>query len=608
MVAGACGIDFALLVVAADDGVMPQTREHIAILELLGVAAGAVALTKIDRVAAARLRSVEQQVAAALAATALAGAPIFPVNATAADDPSTIALRQHLHAVAMRCAPRADHGPFRLAVDRVFSLAGHGTIVTGTVFSGRAHSGNILVALPAGHLVRVRAIHAQNRAAEAAGAGERCALNLVGVERGQLARGDWIAEQHAMTASTRLDVRLKLLADSSAQLETWSPLHLHLGTARSAAHLALLESTAIAAGGSARAQLVLQKPICALAGDRFIVRDAQGRHTIGGGHVLDPCAPARRRRSAERLGFLGAIERLLAGEGIAPLLEQARFGMSVGELVRLTGHRAGTLAVPAAALTISAGDERYLVPPARWQELRARLLHALARFHEQVPDEPGPDPGRLRRMSSPEMPVSLWRALLEELVREGAVQRNGAWLHLPQHRLTLSAADEALLRRLRPLIAAGRYDPPWVRELAASVHEPEDRVRTLLRKHVAQCGVYQVVRDLFYDRERIGELAAIVAELSRAHGTVSAARFRDALGLGRKRAIQILEFFDRVGYTRRVKDTHVLRADSAWRSAAGLAPVPHSGTVGNADDTWKAPVPGGATGLQTQEGAPDASW
>jgi selenocysteine-specific elongation factor len=154
------------------------------------------------------------------------------------------------------------------------------------------------------------------------------------------------------------------------------------------------------------------------------------------------------------------------------------------------------------------------------------------------------------------------------------VHFSGAWLHLPEHSVTLSASDQTLAHKLQPLIAAGRFDPPWVRELAARVHEPEDRVREVLRKQVTQGGVYQVVRDLFYDRQRIAELAEIVGAATREHGGVNAARFRDTLGLGRKRAIQILEFFDRVGYTRRVRDAHVLRPDSAWRSTSGTAAAP----------------------------------
>jgi len=581
MVAGACGIDFALLVVAADDGVMPQTREHIAILELLGVSQGAVALTKIDRVDRKRIGEVDAQVKAVLGSTALNAAPLFALDATAAGHPGTTALRHHLHQLAAHTRARSDQGLFRLAVDRVFTLAGRGTVVTGTVFSGQVRTEDTVVVMPAGQSVRVRSIHAQNRAADAGRAGERCALNLTGVEKSAISRGDWLADPRALAPSTRIDVRMKLLAGSGAHLESWAPLHVHLGTMHRVAHVVPLESDGPSAGESGRVQLVFDTPICAMPGDRLIVRDAQGRHTIGGGGVLDPFAPARQRRSVERLGFLAALERMLAGEGITPLLQQARFGVKISDLVRLSGCPPERLPLPSETITIAAGGEHFVLLAAQWHALREGAMSALRRFHADVPDEPGPDVGRLRRIALPDMPAALWRALVDELARERLMLVGGAWLHLPEHSVTLSESDQTLARKLQPLIAAGRFDPPWVRDLAVRVHEPEDRVREVLRKQVTQGGVYQVVRDLFYDRERIAELAEIVGAATREQGGVNAARFRDTLGLGRKRAIQILEFFDRVGYTRRVRDARVLRPDSAWHSSSrsaegsqGAAPEP----------------------------------
>jgi selenocysteine-specific elongation factor len=579
MVAGACGIDFALLVVAADDGVMPQTREHLAILGLLGVSNGAVALTKVDRVGEERLHAVKTEIAATLASTALSAAPVFALNATVPDDPGTESLRQHLHATAARFPMRRAQGLFRLAVDRVFTLPGHGTVVTGTVFSGEIAVGDTVSVMPSGVSVRVRSIHAQNRASDMGRAGQRCALNLAGIETSQIARGNWLAAPEAFTPTTRLDVALRLLSGGDpSRLTSWTPLHVHLGTWHRVGHVVPLEST--------RVQLVFDTPICATPGDRFIVRDAQAIHTVGGGVVLDPFAPSRRRRSDERLRRLDALEKWVTGEGVASLLENAPHGLRLSELVQLTGLAAGTIPLPPGTVTVESPHERFVLDPAHWSALRQRATHALREFHAQVPDDPGPDIGRLRRIALPDFPDALWRALITALVQEGVIVRSGPWLHLPQHRVALSEADQVLVRKLHPLIATGRFNPPWVRDLAVVSREPEERVREVLRKSVTQGAVYQVVRDLFYDRECIGELATIIDQLAREHGAVDAARYRDALGLGRKRTIQILEFFDRVGYTRRVKDSHVLRPDSCW----------------------KVHAPGGAAGLQTQEGASDASW
>ena len=286
MVAGACGIDLALLVVAADDGVMPQTLEHLAILGLLGVSRGAVALTKADRVDRERLQEVEAEVRATLAGGPLQDAPVFALDATAAEDPGIVALRQHLQEIALNAKARPDAALFRMAVDRVFSLPGHGTIATGTVFSGRIRTGDTAVVMPAQHAARVRSIHAQQRPVDTGRAGERCALNLSGIDTRQLARGDWLADPRALAPSQRVDARLELLPYGGSALRTWSPVHVHLGTAHRLAHLVPLETTAAVPGESVRVQLVFAVAFCCMTGDRFIIRDAQGRHTIGGGRVL----------------------------------------------------------------------------------------------------------------------------------------------------------------------------------------------------------------------------------------------------------------------------------------------------------------------------------
>jgi selenocysteine-specific elongation factor len=597
MAAGACGIDFALLAIAADDGVMPQTREHVTILQLFGVTRGAVALTKIDRVDEARVMAVEAEIEAFLASTALQGSPVFQVNATAAEDVGTAALKEHLEAVAEglgrgagasggrdAAGPRdaaGARGPgaaplglaardarlFRLAVDRVFTLPGHGTVVAGTVFSGRVRTGDAVAVFPSNTPVRVRSIHSQNRPAEVGHSGERCALNISGVEKSALKRGDWLADSRALAPTTRIDVRFELIADAHNVFKAWAPVHFHHGAAHLTAHVVPLEGSAISPGSCCHAQLVFETPICAIPGDRFIVRDAQAIHTLGGGVVLDPFAPSRKRRSPERMRYLRALERMIAGEGLAPLLAEAPYGIKQSDLIRLTGQSPEQMALPEGALTVDGARERYVLLSSSWRTLREQTVRALREFHVESPDEPGPDAGRLRRIALPQVADDLWRALIAELTSEHTLLRSGPWLYLPGHEVTLSEGEKTLARKLEPLIAAGRFNPPWVRDLASVVHEPEDTVRQVLRKQVTQGMVYQVVHDLFYDRRCIDELATMVATLAQEHGTVEAAQYRDAVGLGRKRTIQILEFFDRVGHTRRMRDSRVLRADSGWRPA-----------------------------------------
>ncbi|AJP56949.1 selenocysteine-specific translation elongation factor [Pandoraea vervacti] len=566
MAAGAVGIDFALLVIAADDGIMPQTREHLAILTMLGVRHGVVALSKADRVDAARLAAVTKEIEAWLADTPFARAEVIPVSATTTGDAGVAALREHMTRAAGALlasgnAARRDDALFRLAVDRVFTLTGHGTVVTGTAFAGAVRVGDTLTVMPQKLPVRVRSIHAQNRPVETGRAGERCALNLAGVERDQLSRGDWIVASGLSEPSTNVDVELHWLP-GSAPLTQWFPLHVHLGTTHVQARTVLLGGDTLAPGASMRVQLVFDTPVCAMPGDRFIVRNPQATATVGGGRVLDPAAPERKRRSAPRLAWLDAVARYLDGDGLDALLAQSPFGLTSTQVITLTGLPATQWTWPSGAVVHAGSEgESLAFAPQAWEVMRARVLASLSDYHARVPDEPGLDAARLGRMTWPSLDAARWRVIVQALLSEGALARTGAWWHLPTHRVEMTDEENALAQALLPKVAQGRFDPPWVRDMGRELNVPEDRVRSVLRKLARQGRVHQIVKDLFYDDACVQTLADMIAG---ADGRVEAGAFRDATGLGRKRAIQILEFFDRAGYTRRVGDLHVRRPGVAW--------------------------------------------
>ncbi|MDR0215419.1 MAG: selenocysteine-specific translation elongation factor [Comamonas sp.] len=573
MAAGAVGIDHALLVIAADDGIMPQTLEHLEILQLLGVKQGTVALTKVDRVPRERIDEVRTEIAAILSVTALADAPIFETAAAQPNDPGVWALRQHLDVQAQHMPARARDGLFRLAVDRVFTLPGQGTVVTGTVFGGQVKVGDTLIHSATGQSVRVRSIHAQNQASETGVAGQRCALNLAGIAKDEIERGDWIADARVLQATQRIDLHLHLLAEAPP-MQQWTPVHVHLGTRRTTGHVALLQDGAIDPGTEARVQLVLDSPVFTVPGDRLILRNAQASRTIAGGMVLDPYAPARKRRSAERMAFLDAMEQLATRGQFAALIAQAPHGIALSQLMRLSGHALDAAAPLPATVTLPVHNGDALVlNEQRWQLLQDQTLQTLSRFHEKSPDEPGVNTARLRRMALPGLQQAahdaLYQALIDTLLAQKRLTSSGAWLHLPEHRVQLSEAEQTLAQKLLPAIDAGRFDPPWVRDLARDHGAGEEVVRQLLKKLSRQGILFQVVKDLFYAPARMDELAALTAELARASsiGEVEARAFRDATDLGRKRAIQILEFFDRIGYTRRVRDAHMLRPDVQWQSS-----------------------------------------
>ncbi|MEZ2739469.1 selenocysteine-specific translation elongation factor [Comamonas jiangduensis] len=571
MAAGAVGIDHALLVVAADDGVMPQTLEHLEILQLLGVKKGTVALTKVDRVLPERVQEVKLEIAAILSVSSLHDSPIFETAASQPGDAGVQALREYLQVQAQMMPARAQDGLFRLAVDRVFTLPGQGTVVTGTVFNGKVSVGDNLVHSGSGQAVRVRSIHAQNQAADIGVAGQRCALNLAGIAKEDIIRGDWIADARVLQASDRIDIRLHLLAEAPP-MQQWTPVHVHIGTQRCTAHVALLQDSAIEPGTEVAAQLVLDHPVFTIPGDRLILRNAQASRTIAGGMVLDPYAPARKRRSAERMAYLQALESLITTGSPAALVHHANHGISLSQLQRLSGRALDSLALPGTQHIPQPDGDAVLIDAERWQRLQQQVLDTLARFHEKYPDEPGINAARLRRMAWPGLihpqHDKLWRALLDEMLAAQQLTSSGAWLHLPGHSVQLSAPEQTLAEQLLPRLQDGRFDPPWVRDLAADTGTGEEVVRQLLRKLARQGDVFQIVKDLFYTAANMDELARIIKELACAtpNGEVVAREFRDATGLGRKRAIQIIECFDRLGYTRRVRDAHVLRPDAQWHS------------------------------------------
>ncbi|MDB5731793.1 MAG: selB [Variovorax sp.] len=567
MLAGATGIDHALLVVAADDGVMPQTREHLAVVALLGLARATVAITKIDRLDAtvreARLAEVRAQVEALLAPTSLAGAPAFEVSALTGEGME--ALRRHLVEAARTVRAHDDALAFRLAVDRAFTLPGVGTVVTGSAYGGTVRVGDELLLMPAGRPVRVRGLHAQDVQVETAHAGQRCALALAGVGKDEVRRGDWVCAPGIALASVRLDVQLTLWRDEAHALRPGTVVHVHLGAGDVMGSVALLDRDTLAPGDTALAQLVLREAVGAWHGDRGVLRDASATRTLAGIRVLDPFAPVRYRRTAERLQALAAWALPGRNAVIGALLAGAPLGVDLDRLVRtLALSGASALPLPADALRLDAGrPEAAVIAPAHFAALQRQTVERLAGFHRDWPDEVGPDARRLKRLAAPRASDALWRQTLAALLAQGALQRSATWLHLPSHAARLSEAEERLAQKLLPALLDGGFDPPWVRDLARDCGASEAVVRQTLASLARRGAVFQVVKDLYYPAATVERLAGLARERLAQAGGLQAASFRDATGLGRKRAIQLLEFFDRIGYTRRVKESHLMRPDTA---------------------------------------------
>jgi len=562
MLAGVSGIDVVMLVVAADDGVMPQTREHLQIVDLLGLRRGVVALTKRDLVGADRLAEVTADIKGLIAGTSIAGSEILPVSSVTGEGVADLALWLQLAASEPR---RAATGRFRLAVDRSFTIAGAGTVVTGTVFSGNVRADDPVLVSPSGIEARIRGLRAQNRDAEAGHAGERVALNLAGqrIDKEAIQRGDWVLDPAAHRPTDRLDVHLKLLKSEAKPIRHWLPVHVHLASAHINGRVALIEGDTLAPGEEALAQLVLDRPIGALSGDRFVLRDQSAQRTLGGGYVLDPFPPTRGRRTPARRSSLAAERTADPAKALAGLLALELGAVDLDAFRRR--HNLATdeaTAIEAAAPMVAAGA--WGLAAHRWTGLRSQALDALKEFHAKNPELPGLQVEKLRQALPIRLPVPAFAAVAEALVRSKALVLDGVWYRLPSHSIRLQPEDERLWARIRPMLGgAHRFRPPRVRDIGQEIGVPEVKVRTLMKRLSRMGQVVEVAHDHFFRTAVVAEMAQIADGLSKnsADGSFNAAAFRDKVDSGRKVAIQVLEFFDRHGITVRRGDIRKIRAD-----------------------------------------------
>jgi selenocysteine-specific elongation factor len=558
MVAGASGIDFALMVVAADDGVMPQTREHLAILNLLGIDRGLIAITKAELASEQRLAQVSSAVRAAVAGTFLAQAEVISLSAVTGR--GIPALLDRLSTAARESVHKSADALFRLTIDRVFTLHGIGLVVTGTVVSGSVRSGERILISPSGLEARVRSLHAQGRPMDVGRAGDRCALNLGGdgLSKEVIHRGDVAMAAELHTPTSRIDARLHLIESAAIDRPRFS-VRLHHGAAEVGARVVVLDDERLPPGGSVDVQLVLDRAIAAAVPDRFVLRDASAKRTIGGGRFIDLRPPARRRRSRQRAlqRAAQAIEAPVAA--FEALLSTPPFAWDLTAFARdraLSKGRTDDLVSALRPVLLDAGSCQIALAGERWQHFCSRLVAALAAFHGEHPDQQGIGRDALRVSLDPALSAAAFDAALGR-TELADVLREGGFLRLKSHRVQLSLEDEDVWARIAPRLGGeARFRPPRVRDIAAVLVRPEEDIRRLLNLAARLGWVDQVAHDHFFLRSTVSEMVSIAEAIaSRAsNGAFIAAQFRDQLANGRKVAIQILEFFDRHGITRHQGD------------------------------------------------------
>jgi selenocysteine-specific elongation factor len=584
MVAGVCGIDFALLVVAADDGVMPQTVEHVQILDLLGVHRGLAVITKVDRVDAARRPWVRAQTEALVAGTALAGLEV--VEASPVTGEGIEAVGSMLRAAAEATQARVQPGRhFRFAVDRAFTVQGSGTVVTGTVFAGEAAVGDRLRVSPGGVAARVRRLHVDAAEVARVQGGQRCAINLANVALADVARGDWIVADAIHRPTRRLDTRLRLLSGAHVPGPA-ARVHLHHGCRDIMARVVPIAGQRLVAGASALAQLVVDEPLAALHGDRFILRDSAAECTLGGGMVLDPFATGRSRRT-ERVATLDTLARARADDVLPDLLE-APGGVDLDHFEAMfnLAPQAAQALREALGVVVIGRNPRVGITRARHDEWEHATQACLEAFHTLHPAVHGMRVKELRDRIAPSLPVPAFEAFLHGASSSRRIAVRSGVARLAEHDVAASPGDRDLWESVYPLLrgtgTATSAALPRARELAQAARVDLRRLTELLYRRRAAGTVHRVGTDRFCLRTTLAGLASTAAGLASdsADGSFTVAQYRDAIGTGRGLAIEILECLDsvgatlRVGEARRMRDEHVKLLGEAPTLAGSDPPQP----------------------------------
>ncbi|MEE3264059.1 MAG: selenocysteine-specific translation elongation factor [Candidatus Latescibacterota bacterium] len=571
MVAGVSTIDVALLVIAADDGVMPQTREHLDVLQILGIERGVIALNKVDLVDDEWLQLVEEDVRGVLQGTQLENSPILRVSALHGTGVDMLAqsLRETLAAVQER---DARSRPFRLPVDRAFSIHGFGNVATGTTLSGQARRGDELEQLPQGRRLRIRGLQRHGEDVDLVEAGDRAAINLAGEDAEQIERGDVLIQPGSLQATSMLDVDLRLLESAPKHLEQRTRVRIHIGTTEALGRVVLLRDTTLEPGQQAMAQIRLEKPVVAAFGDRFVVRRYSPAVTIGGGTVLDP-SPDKHR---EGEGSVALLLDELTGESmttavIAWVRHRGRRAPSLQDTGAAFASDGDSLEADAAS-SLTAFDHhgvRHLVTTELWEADQSLIVDTLTRYHRATPQEAGMARVSLMRELGFGPSEPLFEALLGRLEADGITAREGAAVRLSTHEISLSSEDEVLAERIeQELQKGGLAKPPSTEDLASSTGAEVGQVSSLLRA-MGRLGrlvfldetLFVSVSQMAYAREGLEKHLATADQ-------ISVSDFRQSLDTNRRYALALLNLFDAEGLT--VKD------DAGRRSLAPRMSLPLS--------------------------------
>ena len=567
MLAGAHGIDLVLFTVAADDGVMPQTEEHLDILHLLGTRRGIFVITKADLADAGRLDDVRDEIELLAGGTTLAGAPIIEVSSTTGVGLDK--LRAEIVRQLDGFQARRATGVFRLPLDRAFVIKGHGIVVTGTAMGAEVRVGDKLRVLPSGNEVRVRSIQVHSDSVESAGLCQRVALNLTGAEKLDLARGDVLADERLESATARFDAWTEIRPAAKRALKSNTRVRLFIGAAETIARAILLDDAGVIAPKTAGfAQLVTEDPVVALSGDRFVIRDETNSRTLGGGVVLNPFGRRVRKPLEAYRANLRLLKDASGGDALEALINlQESFALGTTRIATLMnipiGEAEDALREAPRFVRLSIGDEEGFTTRTRWDALKRFALDALAMHHKSEPLSPGLEMEALRSRLPYEIGARAFRPIIDRLSRESEIVREEGVLRLKSHRVQLGGDTETLGANVEAALTRAEFQPPELKQLADALKIPANQLahlRAVMLAMEREGRVVKIATDLYFSRAAADTARDRLVEYLNGNPEITAATFRDLLGASRKFAIAILDHFDHIGVTTRVGDARRLRS------------------------------------------------
>ncbi len=566
MLAGAHGIDLVMLVVAADDGVMPQTEEHLDIVHLLGTERGIVVMTKVDLVPSERRDDVREEIEILVDGTTLEGAPVLEVSSITGD--GVTELLEALRGEVKSFEETPARGLFRMPVDRSFVIHGHGAVVTGTATAGSIEAGQQIRVLPGDLAARVRGVQVHGEEVARAQRGQRIALNLAGVEASELRRGQVICDAALESVTDRFDAFIELRPAVGKPLRRHSLVRLHAGTAEVMAKVLYLDGREqLAAKESAFVQLALREPVAAFGGDRFILREQTARKTIGGGVILYPFAERPRRRQDPRLPALTKLHqadsdsrRLDALLDLQSTAVVTAHALAAAANLRITDVHAALKKAESLVRLPDGGSPEAYARTERWEELGAAIVRRTAAFHEENPRKAGMEMESLHSQLAGELPAKIFRIALQGLEKNGEIVRDGSVIRLPEHTVGLDQKQQKLAERVRELLEAGQLTPPDLAAICDQLETPAREIGFCIEQLEHAGHARRIDDKLAYTTGALEQVCEIIRQHVTDHGEIDARSLRDLIGASRKYSIALLTYFDRTGFTMRVGDVRKLRA------------------------------------------------